>query len=315
MKLSNVHRIGLAAILFENLKDDFGFVIGRADKRYTLWKYRKENNTFTLAFVQVLSPNRFVVEQRFPDIYICEELRGEHRMVINRTGNTNNKPATAPKTIFDFLNLPFGDFRGMLISEVNEYQWCRLANNGNFKWTDAYGEEFDFEELVLNKLNEFGCRCINNEWYTPKQLENPKLWLYLANTQPEVAEYQDMCESLGMLKLMGRWFSPIALDGEKYWHTVAREIMPLIAESKPFSFVPEYNANHFYFGIPVDFRPEDKETVYTYYGTSYFLKMTNKKGIKVNNRVKGKIIEVLEYEIVVNDENKPSLLVNKFNIR
>ena len=314
MKLSNVHRIGLAAILFENLKDDFGFVIGRADKRYTLWKYRKENNAFTLAFVQVLSPNRFVVEQRFPEVYICEELRGEHRMVINHAGNANNKPATAPKTIFDFLNLPFGDFRGMLISEVNEYQWCRLANNGNFKWTDAYGEEFDFEELVLSKLNEFGCRCINNEWYTPKQLENPKLWLYLANTQPEVVEYQNMCKNLGMSKLMGRWFSPIALDGEKYWHTVAREIMPLIAESKPFSFVPEYNANHFYFGIPVDFRPEDKETVSTYYGTSYFLKMTNKKGVKVNKRVKGKTIEVLEYEIVVNDENKPSLLVNKFNI-
>ena len=315
MRLSNVHRIGLAAILFENLNDNFGFVIGRADKRYTLWKYNKENNAITLAFVQVLSPHRFVVEQRFPEVFICEELRGEHRMVINRNGGASSKPATAPKTIFDFLDIPFGQFRGMKINSVNEYQWCTIANIGNFKWTDAYGEEFDFEELVLNKLNEFGCRKLNNEWYTPKQLENPKLWLYLANTQPEVVEYQDMCENLGMQKLMGRWFSPIQLDGEKYWHTVAREIIPLIAEGKPFSFVPEYNANHFYFGIPVDFRLEDKETVSTYYGTSYFLKMTNKKGVKVNKRVKGKTIEVLEYEIVVNEDNKPSVLVNKFNIR
>jgi hypothetical protein len=313
MRLSSIHRIGLAAILFENLKDDFGFVIGRADKRYTLWKYRKENNAFTLAFVQVLSPNRFVVAQRFPEVYICEELRGENRMVINRTGSVNNKHANAPKTIFDFLNLPFGEFSGMLISEVNEYQWCRLANIGNFKWTDAYGEEFDFEELVLNKLNEFSCKCVNNEWYTPKQLENPKLWLYLANTQPEVVEYQNMCENLGMQKLMGRWFSPIALDGEKPWMVTAREILPNIEKGEAFSFVAHFNGNSFFFGLPVEFRAEDKEDVYTYYGSAHYLKATNKKGVKVNKRVKGKTINVTDYEIA-GDENNPYVLVNKFNI-
>ena len=320
MKLSSIHRIGLAAILFENLNADFGLVIGRADKRYTLWKYNKKDDAIHLAYIQVLSTNRFAVEQRFPEVYICEELRGEHRLVISKSTSSNNKPASAPKTIFDFIDMPFGDFRGVKISNITAKNWCWFANNtirnnGNYKWTDSYGEEFDFEELVLKNLNASGCKCINNTWYTPENLANPKLWLYLANTNPDVVEYQDMCKELNMKNFMGRWISPISIDGEQSWMTVAREVLPLIAEGKPFSFIAETNANHFYLGIPIDFKDEDKACVCTYYGISNFLKITNKKGEKVNKRVKGKTIEVLEYEIVTNENNKSSVLVNKFNIR
>ena len=313
MLLSTVHRQGLSVILFENLVEDFGFVIGRANKRYTLWKYRKENNSLIISYIQVLSDKRYVVEQRFPDVFICEELRGEHRLILNNSKG-NSKPVGAPKTIYDFINLPFGPFNGLKISELDSNGWCRIANYNDFKWTDVYGEEFDFEELVINKCIELGCKKINGEWYSPEQLENKKLWMYLANTNPTINEYQDMCQSLGLQKLMNKWYSPIALDNEKQWMTTARQILPLIANGEQFSFVAHYNGNSFFFGLPVNFKPEDKEDVYTYYGSAHYLKVTNKKGIKVNKRVKGKTIEVLDYEIVTNEYNEPSVLVNKFNV-
>jgi hypothetical protein len=319
MKFSSVHYAGLASILFNNLTEEFGFVIGRADKRYTLWKYAKENGSMIISFVQVLSDKRARVEMRFPGVYICEELRGEHRIVINGCGGRGkSKPASAPKTLADFTEMPFGCLHGIKITEANEWHWVRFANSGNFTWTDAYGTEFDFEPLVMEKLQEFGCKNIAGIWYTPQQLENPKLWMYLANTTEDAnksVEYNRMCKKHGLTQLMGRWFMPVVLDGEKPWMTTARQILPLIEKGEPFSFVAHFNGNSFFFGVPVEFLPEDKDAVCTYYGCTRFLKVTNKKGVKVNKRVKGKTIEVLEYEVLENDDNKPYVLVKKFNIK
>jgi hypothetical protein len=319
MKLSSIHYAGLATILFENLVNDFGFVIGRADKRYTLWKYTKSEESMTIAFVHVLSDNRTRVEIQYPDVYICEELRGEHRMVLDRkAAKVAAARAAAPKTPFDFTEVPFGEIRGMKIKEANEWHWVRFANSGNFKWTDAYGTEFDFEELVMQKLAEFNCEKVADTWYTPSQIISPKRWMYLANTTlvPEhKAAYDAMCVRHGLQKLMGRWFMPIALEGEKPWMTTARQILPLIENGNPFSFVPHFNGNDFFFGIPVKFREEDKKDVYTYYGSSHMLLITNKKGVKVAKRTKGKTIEVLEYEVLTDHEGNPYVMVNKFNIK
>lgn len=318
MRLSSVHYAGLATILFENLNENYGFVIGRADKRYTLWKYAKENDAMTIAYVQVLSDKRHKVEQRFPGIYICEELRGEHRMVLTRRAAAiAAAKAAAPKTIYDFIDMPFGCIRGTRISEAKAGAWVRFANTGDFKWTDAYGTEFDFEELVMKKLAEFKCGKVADQWYTPEQMENPKLWMWLANTTEDYLakpEYDSMCRLHGLQRLMGRWYSPIAIEGEKAWMTTARQILPAIEKGEAFSFVAHFNGNSFFFGVPVEFLPEDKAEVHTYYGSSYFLKVTNKKGVKVNKRVKGKTIEVLEYEVLENSDSKPYILVRKFNV-
>ena len=206
----------------------------------------------------------------------------------------------------------------MKITEANEWHWVRFANSGNFKWTDAYGTEFDFEPLVMEKLQEFGCKNIAGIWYTPQQLENPKLWMYLANTTEDAnksVEYNRMCKKHGLMQLMGRWFMPIALDDEKPWMTTARQILPLIEKGESFSFVAHFNGNSFFFGVPVEFLPEDKDSVCNYYGCTRFLKVTNKKGVKVNKRVKGKTIEILEYDVLENEDNKPYVLVKKFNIK
>ena len=170
----------------------------------------------------------------------------------------------------------------------------------------------------MEKLAETGCKNIAGEWYTPEQLENPKLWMYLANTSTDAnksSEYGRMCKKHGLQMLMGRWYNPIALEGEKPWMTTARQILPSIEKGETFSFVAHFNGNGFFFGVPVEFLPEDKDEVHTYYGSSYFLKVTNKKGVKVNKRVKGKTIEVIEYEVLENEDNKPYVLVKKFNIK
>lgn len=322
MKFSSVHYAGLATILLENLTSEYGFVIGRADKRYTLWKYARENDTLTIAYVQVLSDKRSRVELAFPGVYICEELRGEHRMVISqRAAAKAAKAAAAPKSLADFLEMPFTTLRGMKISEVTAYRWCNLANNypeHELKWTDAYGQVFDFSELVINKLQECECKNIAGLWYTPEQLENPKLWMYLANTTTDAnksVEYNRMCKKHGLMQLMGRWYSPIAVDDEKPWMTTARQILPLIEKGESFSFVAHFNGNSFFFGIPVKFHEEDKKDVYTYYGSSHMLLITNKKGVKVAKRVKGKTIEVLEYDVLTDNEDKPYVMVNKFTIK
>ena len=319
MKFSSVHYAGLATILLENLTSEYGFVIGRADKRYTLWKYTRENNTLTIAYVQVLSDKRSRVELAFPGIYICEELRGEHRMVISqRAAAKAAKAAAAPKTLADFLEMPFTSLRGINIREVSPKGWCNLINyNEDLHWTDAYGTEFDFTPLVMEKLVETGCKNIAGAWYTPEQLENPKLWMYLANTTTDVnksVEYNRMCKKHGLMQIMGRWYNPIAVEGEKAWMTTARQILPSIEKGEQFSFVAHFNGNSFFFGLPVEFLPEDKDSVCNYYGCNRFLKVTNKKGVKVNKRVKGKTIEVIEYDVLENEDSKPYVLVKKFNV-
>jgi hypothetical protein len=326
--MSSVHHLGLSVILFDNLHDSMGFVIGRADKRYTLWRYEKVGNpdnnrvVMNLKFIQVLSADITKVQTRFPDVYICETLRGETRMTITRSGKTKSKPASAPKSIYDFTEMPFGQFRGVKFSDMIDWRLVKLANHiidydGDYKWTDAWGVEFDFEELIMGKLNECGCRMVGGRWYTPAQLENPKLWMYLANTnrdKTKQAEYDEMCQNFDCIQLMGKWFTCTPAADQKPWQALARQILPLIEEGLPFSFVAPYNSNGFFAGVRIEFRPEDKEDVYTYYGSSHFLKVTNKKGVKVNKRVKGKTIEVHEYEVISPEDGEPFILVNKFNI-
>ena len=325
MEMNNVHKAGLSVILFENLTDQFGFVIGRANKRYTLWKYTKEDRNgvpfMVIKYVQVLSDKRFRVEQRFPGIYICEELRGEHKMELEgrvRGANGKWKPASAPKTLADFTALPFGQFRGIGLREVSDWYWCRLANGGyDLRWTDAWGEEFDFTELVENQCKESGCQKFGKLWLTgPAANDQHRVACALNYSDDEEtsAALEVRARELGCIKLMERWYTGIEMEGEKPWMQVARQILPCIEKSQPFSFVPYFNGNEFWFGLPITFRAEDKEDVYTYYGSSHFLKVTDKKGVKRNKRVKGKTIEVLEYTLSEDNDGKPFIIVDKFNI-
>lgn len=324
IQMNNVHRAGLAAILFENLNEQFGFVIGRANKRYTLWKYSKSTRNgvpyIDIKYMQVLSDKLHKVEQRFPGIFICEELRGEHRMILEgyvKTSTGKWKPASAPKTLDDFMSLPFGRFNGVPFREVSDWYWCKLANSEQgLTWTDAWGEEFDFTELVENKCKEFGCQKIGNEWFTSEKLANPNVVCWNANHSEgdKLTDFERLAKDLGCIKLINRWYPGIKMENEKPWMTTARQILPHIEKGEAFSFVPHFNGNDFWFGLPITFKAEDKDSIHTYYGSSYFLKVTNKKGVKVNKRVKGKTIEVLEYTVSEDNDGNPFIIVDKFNI-
>lgn len=327
IEMNSVHRAGLSVILFENLINDYGFVIGRADKRYTLWRYEradKDGSTrLNIQFTQVLSSDRMKVERRFPNVYICEELRGEKRLSLTKSNSkSNSKPATAPKTIWDFEEIPFGELRGIRFGEVQDWSLCKMINNSieydySLKWTDSWGEEFDFEELIVSKLNEMGCKFIAGKWYTPEQLDKQTLWMYLANTNQDEnkqKEYDAMCESFECIKLLGKWFSCTPQTDQKDWQKMGREILPKAEMGLPFSFVAPYNGHSFFCGVRIEFRNEDCGITSTYYGTTRFLKVTNKKGVKVNKRPKGKTIEVSEYEIQTYENGEPYILVTKFNI-
>ena len=325
MEMNKAHLAGLSVILFDNLKDDFGFVIGRANKRYTLWKYIKEDRNgvpfMVIKYIQVLSDKRFRVEQRFPDIFICEELRGEKRMELQgftRSKSGKWKPASAPKTLSDFMSLPFGQFSGISFREVSDWYWCNLLNKGyDLRWTDAWDEEFDFTELIETQAIEAGCKKFGKIWLTPEQMTDQKRVVNAINwadAQETKDALEPLAKELGCIKLMNRWYTGFEMEGEKPWMTTARQILPFISAGQSFSFTAHYNGNGFWFGLPIEFLPEDKEDVYTYYGSSHFLKVTNKKGVKVNKRVKGKTIEVSEYDILEGEDQKPYVLVKKFNI-
>lgn len=322
MKINSLHRAGLAEILFENLKGEYGFVVGKANTHYTLWKYYREDRDgvpyLAIEYLHILSNRRSRVEMNFPGVYICEELRGEKKMVLE--GQTRGKngrlmPASAPKKVDDFMSLPFGQFKGIEFRKVSDWYWCMLANSGSCTWTDAWDNEFDFTDMVTRKCEEFGCKKYDGVWYTQDKLANARqICNEINHSENERPELEVVAKSLGCIKLMGRWYEPGIDTNEPTWKSTAMQILPLIEAGMTFSFVPNFNGNEFWFGIPIQFRAEDRHDVYTYYGSSHYLKITNKKGEKVNKRVKGKTITVSEYEIHTNDFGKPYLLVNKFDI-
>lgn len=323
MKINSLHRAGLAEILFENLKGEYGFVIGKANTHYTLWKYIREDHDgvpyLTIKYVHILSNKRSRIEMRFPGAYICEELRGEKKMVLEgRARGKNGKimPASAPKTVDDFMSLPFGQFKGIEFKKVSDWYWCMLANkNESLTWTDAWDNEFDFTGLVNRKCEELGCKKYDGVWHTQDALTNARqICNEINHSESARPELEAVAKSLGCINLMGRWYEAGINTDAPTWKATAMQILPLIEAGMPFSFVPNFNGNEFWFGIPIQFRAEDRHDVYTYYGSSHYLKVTNKKGEKVNKRVKGKTITVSEYEIHTNDFGKPYLLVNKFDI-
>lgn len=326
MKFGPVNHNAISVILHENLKDDYGFVIGRANKRYTLWKYNKEykgvNTIIHVAYIQVLSEKLSRVVTRFPGIYICEELRGSTRMAFS-TGSSSKKKSLPkhPKTIDDFISLPFGHFKGIPFNEiVDPLYWCALAS-GDCRWKYGKGDsavEFDFKGVAERRCKELGCKKIGNSWFTSDYVSkvNVVCWNANCNSDPIIKSgFAEIAKSMGCIQLLGKWYPATPAENEKPWLTTARQILPKIENHEPFNFVAHFNGNEFWFGLPIKFRLEDKEDIYTYYGSSHFLKVTNKKGERVNKRVKGKTIKVSDYELITdNNDEEMYVLVNKFTI-
>ena len=275
IRFNAVEKACLAEILSEQLAAECGLIIGKADKRYTLWKYRKEEDKkgsyIEMSYMHVLSPKRNKVEQRFPGVYICEELRG-------LTGGSKSvrvqvkSKASAPKTLADYVGLPFGQFRGIPFREVTDASyWCWLANKSCL-WNDN-GTEIDFRSIV-----------------------------------------EERCKDLGCTQMFGRWYAP-ASENDRPWIVIARDILPKIERGEEFSFVPESNACCWWFGIDIIFKPEDTYSFYTYYGCGHYLVVTDKKGNKKNKRAKGKTVLIKEYSLNQKEDGTYYVLVEKFELK
>ena len=280
MVFNRVERAVLAEILLRELVDEFGFVIGKAEKRYTLWKYAKEDNNgrncVRIEYMHVLSPDRIKVESRFPGIFICEELRGTSTLKIEKPAKAaaNNAPAKAPKTLMDYICMPFGKFTGIPFNEITDASyWAYLANQGECWWKDGE-DEIDFMPLVIENCMKRGC-----------------------------------------FKMFGRWYTP-ENENDRPWMKVARNILPKIEKGEEFSFVAEANKSSFWYGIDIRFKVEDTYYFRTYYGGGEFLVITDKKGKRVNKRTKGKTIIIKEYHLEKDSYNgKDYVLVDKFELK
>lgn len=278
MVFNNLERACLAEILLKELVDDFGFVIGRTEKRYTLWQYYKENNDgrecVRVKYMHVLSPERYRVEHKFPGVFICEQLRGKSDVVIEKNDNkkyASNAPAKPTKTLADYICLPFGQFKGVPFREVSASYWAWLMNSKSYFWEEE-NAELDFRTIV-----------------------------------------EENCIKTGCTKMFGRWYAP-ASDEDRPWVKVAREILPKIEKNEEFSFVPEDNKCGYWYGVEIRFKNEDTYAFRTYYGGGNFLVITDKKGRRVNKRPKGKTITIKEYNL---EEREGKYIVNveKFELK
>lgn len=275
IRFNAVEKACLSEVLNRELVNDFGFVVGKADKRYTLWKYSRESDNkgvyLNLSYMHVLSPKRHKVEQRFPGVYICEELRG-------LTGSSKSariqvsRPPQAPKTLADYESLPFGQFKGIPFREVSDASyWCWLANKSCF-W-QVENVEIDFRPVV-----------------------------------------EERCQELGCYKMFGRWYAP-ASSQDRPWVCVARDILPKIERGEEFAFIPDANRLSYWYGIDICFKPEDTYEFYTYYGCGHYLVITDKKGRRVNKRPKGKNLIIKEYTLNQRENGTYYVLVEKFELK
>lgn len=278
IKFDRFQKIGLGEIFRNNLKGESGFVIGRADKRYTLWSYARNCNedgvvVLEIQYMQVLSPNRDKVVAKYPNTFICDELRAKAKklsVVVSKPAVVAEPVERKPKTVADYKSLPFGKYSGVSFKEINDASyWAYLANRSCI-WKDGE-DEIDFKPIIEERCYELGCYKMFDRWYAPEN------------------------------------------ENDRPWVKVAREICPLIEDGEPFSFVAEKNDYAFWYGIDIRFKEELCYEFYTYYGGGRFLKVADKKGNMKNKRPKGKKIEVLEYELLY-DSRKPYVLVSKFNL-
>lgn len=279
-------RENITLMLTESLTEGMGFVIGKADKRYTLWsyKYEVENNKrcLKLHYIHNLSTDRDKVALKWPNVTIWESLRGKYMKIeVESDKNNPTQPLSSqtssskPKTWEDYSEIPFGKYKGTAIQDINDCDyWCWMAN----KAREDQGMIIDGKKVDFKPL------------------------------------FEKMAKKTGGEKLFGYYW--LNKNRNEQWCQNMREIAKGVENNEPFSFVADKNDYSFYFGVPIIFKPEDTYEFYTYYGGGRFLVVTDKKGNKKNKRTKGKTIEINSYKYIINEETgRGRVEVESFNIK
>ena len=276
-------RENVALMLSEVLTEGMGYVIGKGNKRYTLWSYNYivegTRRELQLHYVHNLSENRDKVVAKFPGVTIWESLRGNYHQVVieEKKQSAPSKPSTPSKrkTWEDYSEIPFGKYQGRAINDITDCDyWCWMAN----KAKEGQGMMIDGEMVDFKPLFEM------------------------------------MAEKTGGEKLFGYYW--VRKSRNEKWCNDMRVVSAAVETGAPFSFVADKNDYSFYLGVPVVFKPEDTYEFYTYYGGGRFLVITDKKGNRKNKRTKGKTIEITSYKYIINEESgRGRIEVESFNIK
>ena len=172
--------------LTESFAEDNGYIIGFGGKRFTLWdyvaKYEDEadpsrRTSIDVFYLHNLSDNRDKVEREFPNVPICMELKGSE-FHIKCSGNP--KPATPTKKNWeDVTELPFGKYRGTLITDIHDADyWAYMANTTEDGATyELNGEIFELKPIFEKRAKEEGAILVNGKWCDPN---NEKDWIRTA---------------------------------------------------------------------------------------------------------------------------------------
>ena len=275
------YRENVALMLSEVLTEGMGYVIGKADKRYTLWSYNYvfdgDKRTLQLHYVHNLSDNKDKVAIKFPGVTIWESLRGNYHQVVIENKKQTPAPSTPSKhkTWEDYTEIPFGKYKGTSIKDITDCDyWCWMAN----KSQDGQGMMVDGEMVDFKPLFEM------------------------------------MAEKTGGEKLFGYYW--VRKDRNEKWCNDMRVVSAAVETGAPFSFVADKNDYSFYVGVPIIFKPEDTYEFYTYYGGGRYLVVTDKKGNRKNKRTKGKTIEITSYKYIINEETgRGRIEVESFNVK
>jgi len=106
-----------------------GFVIGKGKRNYTLWEYKVTGFKIYYRFIKMLSSSRMIVEQNWPNIFICETLESDWHTQAALTRRINDirvevrtQEQEAKGTI------PFGKYKGKQVKDCDLSYLCWLAS-------------------------------------------------------------------------------------------------------------------------------------------------------------------------------------------
>ena len=107
-----------------------GLVIGKGKRNYTLWEYKVLGFKIYYKFVKMLSGSRMVVEQNWPNVFICETLGSDWHTQATLTSSINDtRTEVRTKEQEAKGEIPFGKFKGKQVKDCNLSYLCWLANS------------------------------------------------------------------------------------------------------------------------------------------------------------------------------------------
>ena len=106
-----------------------GRVIGKGKSNYTLWEYQVTGFKIYYKFVKMLSSSRVVVEESWPDVFICETLESNWHTQAALTCDINNiRVEVRTKEQEAKGVIPFGKYKGQPVQDCDLSYLCWLAN-------------------------------------------------------------------------------------------------------------------------------------------------------------------------------------------